>query len=203
MTRRLLALLTLLAFWLSAESAPRKGDDKPILYLPTTVGDKRVLESTWNGKSDESTEWITAVETKGGMTVVSFTREEGGPTMYQYGASSDGMFRVSSGDVVYDPPYRLLKLPPKEGETWEAVRPATGGEPAQIFKYTTGKEEEVETPAGKFKAVRVEMETVLNKAIMRTTYWHAPVAGMVKIVTHDKRGDRVQVLKSFTPGGKK
>jgi hypothetical protein len=186
-------------------AAPKpKGDDKPVPYLPTTVGDTRVLESTWNGKSTETTEWVTAIETKGGMTVVSFTRKEGGPTMYQYGASADGMFRVSSGELVYDPPYRLLKLPPKEGETWEVESPATPGNPSQKFKYTTGKEEEVEVPAGKFKSVRVEMENVINGVVLRTTYWHAPGAGMVKIVSHDdKRGDRVQVLKSVTPGARK
>ena len=85
----------------------------------------------------------------------------------------------------------------------EVESPATPGNPSSKFKYTTGKEEEVEVPAGKFKAIRVEMENVINGAVFRTTYWHAPGAGMVKIVSHDhKRGDRVQVLKSFTPGKK-
>jgi hypothetical protein len=159
-----------------------------------------VLQSTQNGKSDEITEWVTAIETKGGMTIVSFTREEGGPTMYQYGASAEGMFRVSSANVIYDPPYRLLKLPAQEGETWEVESPATPGNPARKFKYTTGKEEEIEVPAGKFKAIRVEMENEINGTVLRTTYWHAPGAGMVKIVSHDQRGERVQVLKSVVPG---
>ena len=205
MLGRVTLALVLAMFLPLAGSAPKpKGDDKPVLYLPTTVGDKRVLESTWNEKSTETIEWVTAVEIKGGMTVVSFTREEGGPTMYQYGASADGMFRVSSRELVYEPPYRLLKLPPKEGETWEVESPATPGNPSRKFKYTSGKEEEVEVPAGRFKAVRVEMENGINGAVLRTTYWHAPGAGMVKIVSHDdRRGDRVQVLKSVTPGKKK
>jgi hypothetical protein len=201
MPRRILFCLAVSLCPALAESAPRpKGDDKPVLYLSATVGDKRVLESSQNGKASEITEWVTAVETKGGMTVVSFSREEGGPPLYQYGASADGMFRVSSAGLVYDPPYRLLKLPPKEGETWEAESLATPGIPARKFKYTTGKEEEVEVPAGKFKAIRVEMENEINGAVLQTTYWHAPRAGMVKIVSYEKRGDRVQVLKSFTPG---
>jgi DUF3108-like len=202
MTRRIMLCLAVSLCPGLAESAPRpKEVDKPALYLSATVGDKRVLELSVNGKaSGEVAEWVTAVETKGGMTVVSFSREAGGPPLYQYGASADGMFRVSSAGVTYDPPYRLLKLPPKEGESWEAESPSTPGQPVWKFKYTTGKEEEVEVPAGKFKAVRVEMENEINGTVLRTTYWHAPRVGMVKIVTHDKRGDRVQVLKSFTPG---
>jgi hypothetical protein len=201
MPHRTTLCLALVLLPLPAESAPKpKADDKAVMYLPTTVGDKRVLESSQNGKTSEISEWVTAVETKGGMTIVSFSRAAGGPSLYQYGASADGMFRVSSAGVVYDPPYRLLKLPPKEGETWEAESPATPGQPARKFKYTTGKEEEVEVPAGKFKAVRVEMENEINGAVLRTTYWHAPGAGMIKIVTHETRGDRVQVLKLFTPG---
>jgi hypothetical protein len=201
MPRRTTLCVVLVLLPPPAASAPKpKTDDKAGLYLPTTVGDMRLLESSQNGRTSEISEWVTAVETKGGMTVVSFSRQAGGPTLYQYGASADGMFRVSSAGVVYDPPYRLLKLPPKEGETWEAESPATPGQPARKFKYTTGKEEEVEVPAGKFKAVRVEMENEINGAVLRTTYWHAPGAGMVKIVTHENRGDRVQVLKSFTPG---
>ncbi len=186
-------------------AAPKpKGDDKPVLYLPTAVGESRVLVSTRNGKATETTEWVTAVETKGGMTVVSFAREEGGPTMYRYGASADGMFRVSSGKSVDDPPHRLLKLPPKEGETWEAESPTVPGGAAPALKYTTGKEEEVEVPAGKFKAVRVEVEIQTDVGVDRATYWHAPGAGTVKMVSHDgNRGDRVQVLKSVTPAAKK
>jgi hypothetical protein len=188
-----------------AGSAPKpKDDEKAALYLPTTVGEKRVLETTRNGATSEVTEWVTAVGTKGGMTVVSFAREEGGPTMYQYGASADGVFRVSSGKLVYDPPHRLLKLPAKEGETWEVEARATAANPSRKVKYTTGKEEEVEVPAGKFKAVRVEIEDTINGAVLRATYWYASGAGMVKIVAHDdRRGDRVQVLKSVTPGKKK
>jgi hypothetical protein len=182
-----------------------KGDDKPVLYLPTAVGEKRVLESTWKGRSTETTVWVTAVETKGGMTVVSLAREEGGPTMVQYGASADGVFLVSMGKLVQDPPHRLLKLPPKEGETWESEFTAPPGIQAPKFKFTTGKEEEVEVPAGKFKAVRVEEERTSPVRVNRTTYWHAPGVGIVKIVNYDvgAEGDSIDMLKSVTPGAKK
>jgi hypothetical protein len=198
-----LSLLMCLAVPL-AESAPKKGDDKTVLYLPTTVGDKRIMEQTWNGMTNESTEYVTAVETKDGMTLVSFAREEGGPTIFQYGASADGVFAVAAGTVVYDTPHRLLKLPAEVGETWEVVPSAPPGKTALTFKYTTGKEEEVEVPAGKFKAVPVEMSYMVNGSVLRTTCWHAPGIGVVQSVLHvGGGGDRVQVLKAFIPATKK
>src|SRR5689334_7638962 len=131
--------LTVLLTVALAHSAPKRGDERPALYLPTAVGDNRVFETTSpKGKTAEVPEWVAAVEPTGAMTVVSFTREEGGPVLYKYGASAGGVFRVSAGDHVYDPPYQLLKLPAKEGETWEAESPAGPGAPPYKFKYTTG-----------------------------------------------------------------
>ena len=71
------------------------------------------------------------------------------------------------------------------------------------YKHTTGKVEEVEVPAGKFKAVRVEVEVEDGEAVLRKTYWHACQVGIVKIVVHDKKADWVQVLKSFSPADQK
>lgn len=80
------------------------------------------------------------------------------------------------------------------------------GPPGRVVtcKLTTGGEE-VEVPAGKFKAVRVEAEAGFPApfAVTRTTYWHAPGVGVVKTVEQIKGGDRVEVLKAFTPGPKK
>jgi hypothetical protein len=113
------------------------------------------------------------------------------------------VFKVSVGGSVYDPPKRLLKLPVREGETWEWADAAGRGRPSPKCKYTTVREEEVETPAGKFRAVRVEMDSETGGAVLRTTYWHTPGAGLVKIVSRDRKGDWVRVLKSFArPAGR-
>jgi hypothetical protein len=184
-------------------SAPKLRDDaKPDFYLPSAVGDKRVFETRMHGKTNEVVEWVTAVENKGGMVIVSFSCVENGPTLYQYRASSDGVFRVSAGEKVYKPLHRVLKLPAKEGETWEETSPDQEDTANPKMKYTTGKGEEVEVPAGKFRAVRVEVESNINSAVIRTTYWHVVGLGAVKILTRYKDGDRVQVLKAFTPGKK-
>jgi hypothetical protein len=188
-----------------AESAPKKGDEKPDLYLPYRVGDKKVFERSWDGKSSEFTEWVTAVETKGGMTVVSFAREEGGPTYSRYGASANGVSLVASGADVIDPPWRVMKLPAKEGETWDVERPDPFAVRPLKFKYTTGKEEDVEVPAGRFRAVRVDVDFVVSGSVRRATYWYAPGIGTVKTVSRDEKGNdhQQEVLKSFTPAAKK
>jgi hypothetical protein len=98
---------------------------------------------------------------------------------------------------------RVLKLPAKEGETWEFAS-KDKGDLTLTDRYTTGKEEEIEVPAGKFKAIRVDMETVSNgRTAVRMTYWHAPGVGVVKEVRHiDRQPDMVWVLKAFTRGEK-
>jgi hypothetical protein len=200
---RVTVALAMAAFVQVAGAGPKPaGEEKPALYLPTTVGDKRVVELSANGRTAETTEWVTGVETKGGITVVSFSREEGGRTINNYRVSKDGLFNLSAGGFVLDPPLQMLKLPPKEGETWEVTSPAPAGKPAEKFKYTTGKQEDVEVPAGKFKAVRVELEETLGGATRKSTFWYAPGVGMVKTVTRHEQGDLVQQLKSFTPARK-
>ena len=56
------------------------------------------------------------------------------------------------------------------------------------------KEEEVEVPAGKFRAVRVEMEAGEST----TTLWFAPQVGLIKMAGAGT--DQVTVLKEFKPG---
>lgn len=201
MPLRVALLIGLVLAVSKAESAPRPKDaDKLLLYLPTAVGDKRVLGVGSKGKNADVTEWVRRVEKKGDMVVVHFGREEDGPALYAYGASPEGVFRISNGSFVYDPPYRLLKLPVKDGEKWESVSPAMGSAPKYVFKFTSGTEEEVEVPAGKFKAIRVEAEEETNGLVTRTTYWFAIGLGAIKIRTQYKDVERVQALKSFTSG---
>jgi hypothetical protein len=192
----------LLMFGAVAVAAPRKDPANETLYLPITVGDRRVVETTSERKKEQVTEWVTAVETKSGMTIVSFSISEDGPVNYRHGASKDGVFCLSLGATTYDPPYRLLKLPAKEGETWEEPLSVRAKEKEKV-KFTTGKEEEIEVPAGKFRAIRVESEysNTLGETI-QTTYWHTAGLGVVRTLTKFKSGDRLQVLNSFTPGKK-
>jgi hypothetical protein len=66
------------------------------------------------------------------------------------------------------------------------------------FTYTVGKVEEVEVPAGKFQAIRVEEKT--DVLLESATRWYAPGVGLVKAVSTLGKNEQIQVLKSYTCG---
>src|SRR5262249_18740166 len=101
------------------------------------------------------------------------------------------------------PPGCLLRLPATPGDTWDEELPVRTKDGPLKMKYTTGKEEDVEVPAGKFRAVRVEAVSQVASSPTQITYWFAAGVGSVKIVYKDtgpKGGERVTVRKSFEPG---
>jgi hypothetical protein len=82
---------------------------------------------------------------------------------------------------------------------------AAGGHPASKVAYRVAWEEEVEVPAGKFKAVRVEAVRAAGGREVRYTTWYAPGVGVVKHVLGDEAdrdNSQVQALKAFTSGKK-
>jgi hypothetical protein len=198
------AVLTAAAF-VGAAPGP-KGGDPAASYFPTAVGDKLVFAVTYRTadgavvREEVRTRTVTAVQRTDGEVVVT-TREEAeagaDPVTETYRVSSRGVFQVGRGTAVFDPPQCCLPRPAKAGATWEDIVP---GEAPVTVKCTSAGEEEVEVPAGKFQAVRVERAIELpGKA--RMTTWEAPGLGTVKIRAWDSGGSEVtQVLKSFTPG---
>src|SRR4051794_13835172 len=142
-----------------AVAAPgSKERDKAPLYHPTREGTKRVYENRVGDSAAEFAELVTKVEAKGGGFRVTTSREmnRGGTATIVTDVSANGVFRVANGGAELPEPLPLLKLPAKPGDTWEATRPGPPGEAVVTTTYTVGKEEEVEVPAGKFKAIPVE-----------------------------------------------
>jgi hypothetical protein len=194
-----LSLLAVLAAPLLAAPLP-KGTDAPP-YFPVKVGAKRVMEATTSRQPDgapgfESVDTVTKVEAKDGTYRVTVERETKGKSLVTvYEVSGKGLARVASGGKGSPEPAAMLKLPAKAGETW------TRGEAAAKVTLTTGKEEEVEVPAGKFKAVPVTSESDLGGGRpVKSIAWYAPEVGLVKSVTSVNGIDTTYVLKSFTPG---
>lgn len=186
---------------------PKDGDKSPV-YVPTTVGDKRVYESDYGGglKVEETSE-VTAVERKDGAVLVTVKTSGSGKAagtggrVSQSRMSGQGLFLLSEAGHVYDPPVRLLPLPLKEGDAWEWEKPFVK------WKFTAGKEEEVEVPAGKYTARRVDGVGAVRETPMqakptptRCTLWYAPDLGVVKSVIKLGDDEIVEVLKSFSPG---
>ncbi len=189
------------------EAAPALKNRDPY-YYPTKVGDKRVYETSVADRVIEiTTEVVTKVEMKDGRLQVSTKREIAGKAIGDAGkaigdstveVSHKGVVAISIGGRALPILVPLLKLPAKDGDSWDYG-------PNMKPTFTVVKvDEEVEVPAGKFRALRVEWEINLEMQPigkgLKTTAWHAPGVGVVKTVTVSGGTERTQVLKSFTPG---
>jgi hypothetical protein len=161
---------------------------KDAVWFPTREGDTRVYEVREGGKVLMGyTDVVTKVEKKDGAVHVTIHRDYPGSTPYvtTIAVTDEGLFRVAVGDQPVAKPIQLLKTPPKVGTKWESD---AGG------RYEVTKEEDVEVPAGKYKAVRVEQVN----GDQTTTLWFAPTVGLIKMTTAGS--ELVTLLKEFKAG---
>jgi hypothetical protein len=104
-------------------------------------------------------------------------------------------------------PVSWLKLPLEKGRRWSAdLRQAEGSDAARL-DFNVAGEDDVEVPAGRFSAVRVDAAGTDDgkSTLLRLSVWLAPGTGEVKrTILVEKRGkvelDRTLVLKSFEKG---
>jgi hypothetical protein len=196
----LLISLAVLAVVPPAAAAPKLKDRSDRVYYPVTVGDRWVTEFRYPDRTVEVTEVVTAVETQDGARVESVSRENDGrasPDVSQMKVTDNGLFRVSQLGVAYAAPYCVLRLPLTPGATWTSEARSVIGTEARL-KYTAVREEEVEVPAGKFRAFRLDVELEWSGKTTHSSVWYAPRVGVIK--QEHKDAGYVQVLKSFTPG---
>jgi hypothetical protein len=172
-------------------------------YFPTTVGDKRVLELPTPDGKVERVEVVVAAKEKGGGVIVT-TRPECVDSVFpenQFEVSNHGIAALVIGGTPLRNPVFHLRLPAKAGETWVAEEQVVGDVVFSRQTFTTGPEEEVEVPAGKFRAIRVDVTTPHGAS----SSWYAPGVGLVKTVrkTSDGReGEPIQALRSFVPANR-
>jgi hypothetical protein len=186
---RTFAVLLALVVSLAAPGAPALKSKTPALYYPTTVGARWVFQDP----GAETTFVVSKVEQKDGAVLVEVSEGRDGREVpcQEMRVSAEGLFRLSVTGRTYPTPECLLKLPHKDGQEWEFdLGMANGG----ISKLTAVGRESVDTPAGKFEAIRVE-RVGGNPA----TYWFAEGVGLVKV---NRGGKWERILKSFTPGKK-
>ena len=162
------------------------------------------------------TRTVLSVDRKGASTVVAIKEEkpplkseivrqdeEPAPIIenHVYLHSRDGVFLIMRDLDVLDPPCCVVRLPLKAGDAWEVNCPTVF--PAAI-KCAIGNEEEVEVPAGRFKAVRIDKRSVLSDGkTVRATDWVVPGMGAIKSRALLPDGtEAIQILSSFTSGKK-
>ena len=171
MLRRLAVLFVLAVSVLTGCSAPRtEAGGRSVVYTPTTVGDKWVMVEEGGPAALEETHEVTAVESKDGAIFVTETvKRRRAETVVLRRVSDTGEYLLQEGKTLYDPPIRVLPAPIKEGNRWHWEKPGI-----VKWTYTAGKEEEVEVPAGKFKALRIEGEGQSEGKPVKCTQWLAP-----------------------------
>ncbi len=198
MSRLFLALAVAPA--LLAAPAP-KVEKVAAVYFPTAPDSTKIYELKAGGETLTVTETVTKVETKDGLALVSVARAvEGAPaTLTVTEVSANGLRLMVADGEDYGEPAPLLMLPARAGQTWAWKRQPAGAGTARAT-YTAGPEEEVEVPAGKFRALRVDSKVEVLARSITTTHWYAPGVGLVKMVSKSAGVERVQVLKAFTPG---
>lgn len=170
------------------------------LYYPIIEGTKWVMRTkSEDGTTTEVTHTITKVEEKDGTYTVTNIRDANGQRReFRNEVSAKGVFSLPRPGEKGEP-RAALKLPAKEGDTWTTEQPASGNRAGWTTKHTVGKEEEVEVPAGKFKAIVVTTEYEVEGTVYKGTAWFAAGVGLVKSVSVSDRTERVQELKEFTP----
>jgi hypothetical protein len=180
---RVVPLAFLIATVAKAAPAPKSADPT---WLPIKEGDTRVYEVRDGDRVLTTyTDVVTKLEKKDADLHVTIRRQSpaADPFVTTIAVTGGGLLRVAINGQKLETPSLLLKTPPKVGAKWDVG----------AARYEVTQEEDVEVPAGKFKAARVKL---IDGA--ESTLWFAPNVGVIKMAS--TQGPVVQVLKEFKPG---
>jgi hypothetical protein len=168
-------------------------------YFPLKAGSEWHYSGESNGQKVQATNRIAKVEVIDGTPLARLETTIGGQVMASEHLSSTdkGIFRHRFNGIEITPPVCLLRYPIKIGDKWES-EPKVGEQKVKM-KCQIG-EEEVEVPAGKYKAVTLDLEADVNGIKITTRYWFVEGMGFVK-QTADFGGNKVLLqLEKFVPG---
>jgi hypothetical protein len=163
-------------------AAADKGKEKAPNYYPLKVGTKWHYElNPGNGRKVEFVSEIGGVDTINGKPLPRLEVAANGqklPTTEHLQCDDNGVFRVRMNNLEVTPPLCLIKYPLKEGQKW-------GGEISASGQKTTvdcseGKPEEVQVPAGKFKAIPTTITVTQGPTKLKNVFWFAENVGIVK-----------------------
>jgi hypothetical protein len=168
---------------------------KPVSYYPLQVG------NTWHYKvGDKKVSTKVAAQEKIGdlMTARIETIVDGNVVANENIAqTAEGIVRVAVNGQKSDKSVLLLRLPPKKNDSWN-IDTKIAGETVK-GKFTVN-EEEIEIPAGKYKAFSSVGDFQINGQAGKFGYWFAPDVGIVKLTTAAAGVDLTLELQKFEPG---
>jgi hypothetical protein len=199
--KNVLAICLSIAIAVSATSAP--APKTPIVpdYFPTVKGTtwEYIVEGTDNIAFKRE---MMSVETKDGAKYAIMRRDNtsaGRSYFNEYRIDDTGISWTGTGSTEseiakFASSQLFINPKAKKGDEW-TFPDRNDGTDGQMAKMIFVGIEEVETPAGKFKAIAMIQESSTGK----TTSWYASGVGLVKRKNADGTFD---VLKSFSLGKK-
>jgi hypothetical protein len=110
--------------------------------------------------------------------------------------NDQGIFRYRNNDLDISPPICLLKYPIKDKAKWDGDI-KVGNDKGKYFCET--KEETIETPAGKYKAVKVSLRLESKGQNVTTAYWFVKDVGIAKQTVDAAGLSLLMELEKFEP----
>jgi hypothetical protein len=149
-------------------------------YYPLKVGTQWHYRTTVNGKDSQVTTRLSNNEMIDGQLLARLDAMVGGNTIAvteHLTATANGVFRNRVNGIPVQPPYCMLKYPIKEGDSWKSDY-VVGKDRFSVVSTCT--KAEVTVPAGKYTAIKVYSEALLNGQSVTIVFWYAEGVGPVK-----------------------
>ncbi|MGF1580194.1 MAG: hypothetical protein ACFCD0_12595 [Gemmataceae bacterium] len=160
-------------------------------YYPMKEGNKWTYEvslekvtkkgKTTNKKVGETTFHIGKIEKEGDLELgkVEAKVKDALVGTEHLANTDEGLFRHKINGIEISNPVKLLQYPVKKDEEWEGEFEVTGMMGKYEVKVLSTKDK-ITVPAGKYKAVKIQLKVYATGETTETIYWFAPDVGMVK-----------------------
>ena len=154
-------------------------DEKSPNYYPLEVGNAWTYRVTAAGKDSSVTTRIAKHEKSGDVILAKHESPGVAPTEY-LAQTAKGVFRHRLNNAELTPPFPILLYPAKVGDKWKGAFTIEKEAGKHTFEAEVMSEETVDVPAGKFKALVVNVKLSGGGQAIEANYWFAKDGGLVK-----------------------
>jgi hypothetical protein len=184
----------------AAAQEPATDKEKTPDYYPLSLGMKWIYAVTNDGQKSKLTSQVARFDTIDGKKLaVVETVIEGTVTGTAHIAATDkGVFCHRMNGIELSPPICILKYPFKKDDTWEVE--TTVSTEKMTVKGKAVDTEEVTVPAGKYKALKADIDRTIPGMQVSATFWFAPDVGVVKQTMTGAGKETTLVLEKFDTG---
>ncbi len=166
----------------AGQSTKTAAKEKAPNYYPLKVGTKWTYDlDTGNGQKVELISEIGGRDTFNGKSLARLEVAANGkklPATEHLDSDAEGVYRVRMNNMEVTPPIQLIKYPLKEGQTWGGETSAAGQK--MTVNCSEGKIEDVQVPAGKFKAIPTTITVTQGAVKLKNIFWFAEGVGIIK-----------------------